>query len=95
MKTKKKIHLTHICLVDPSIHINWTSPFPILGVPGVLFSFLFYFWLKFLLANNEDPDQTLRYAASDLGLHCVPMSQNWDARLIWVKCKNFFLFFFF
>ena len=24
-------------------------------------------------------------AASDLGLHCVPMSHNWDARLIWVK----------
>ena len=24
-------------------------------------------------------------AASDLGLHCLPMSQKWDARLIWVK----------
>ena len=23
--------LTHICLVDPSILINWTSPFPIVG----------------------------------------------------------------
>ena len=23
-------------------------------------------------------------AASDLGLHCVPMSQKWDTRLIWV-----------
>ena len=34
----------HICLVDPSsILINWTSPFPILGVSGVLFSLLFYF----------------------------------------------------
>ena len=32
-------HLTHICLVDPSFLINWTSPFPILGVPGVLFHF--------------------------------------------------------
>ena len=31
--------LTHICLVDPSILINWTSPFPILGVSGVLFHF--------------------------------------------------------
>ena len=31
--------LTHICLVDPSILIKWTSPFPILGVPGVLFHF--------------------------------------------------------
>ena len=29
--------LTHICLVDPSILINWTSPFPNLGVSDVLF----------------------------------------------------------
>ena len=31
--------LTHICLVDPSIFINWTSLFPILGVSGILFHF--------------------------------------------------------
>ena len=31
--------LTHICLVDPSILISWTSPFPILGVSDVLFHF--------------------------------------------------------
>ena len=24
-------------------------------------------------------------AASDLGLHCLLMSQKWDARLTWVK----------
>ena len=42
----------------------------------------------FLLANSEDPDQTPRSAASDLGLHCLPMSQKWDARLIWVKFTN-------
>ena len=36
--------LTHVCLMDPSIHISWTSPFPILGVSGVLFSFLSYLW---------------------------------------------------
>ena len=23
--------------------------------------------------------------ASDLGLHCLPMSHKWNARLIWVK----------
>ena len=28
------------------------------------------------------------FAASDLGLHCLPMSQKWDARAcIWVKSK--------
>ena len=26
-----------------------------------------------MLANNEDPDQTPLYVASDLGLHCLPM----------------------
>ena len=26
-----------------------------------------------------------RSAASDLGLHCLPRSQKWDARLIWVR----------
>ena len=29
--------LTHICLVDYSILINWRSPFPSYGVSGVLF----------------------------------------------------------
>ena len=27
-----------------------------------------------LNANSEDPGQTLRSVASDLGLHCLPMS---------------------
>ena len=31
--------LTHICLVELSILMNWTSSFPILGVSGVLFHF--------------------------------------------------------
>ena len=38
-----------------------------------------------LNANNVDPDQTPRSAASDLGLHCLPMSLLLDARLKWVK----------
>ena len=35
------IVLTYICVVDHSIHIIWTSPFPILGVSGALFHFYF------------------------------------------------------
>ena len=34
--------LTHIRLADLSILINWTSPFPILGVSGVLFHFVLF-----------------------------------------------------
>ena len=30
-----------------------------------------------LNANNVDPDQTLRSAASDLGLHCLLVSLLW------------------
>ena len=60
--------------MDLSILINWTSPFPISGVSGVPFQF--YFEQIFLSANSEDPDQTPRSAASNLGLHCLPMSQK-------------------
>ena len=42
--------------------------------------------------NGVDPDQMQHSAASDqhsaasdLGLHCLPMSLLWDARLIWVN----------
>ena len=31
-------------------------------------------------ANSVDPDQTPRSAASDLGLHCLPVSHLWDVR---------------
>ena len=37
------------------------------------------------VTNSEDLDQTPRSVESDLGLHCLPMSQKWDARLIWVN----------
>ena len=46
---------------------------------------IFYFEWIFLLANSEDSDQKPRSAASDLGLHYLPMSQKWDARVIWFK----------
>ena len=36
-------------------------------------------------ANSVDPDQTPRTASSDLGLHFLPMSHLWDARLKWVN----------
>ena len=41
-------------------------------------------FLKFLQAKSKDLDQTPHNAASDLGLHCLPMSHKRDARLIWV-----------
>ena len=38
-----------------------------------------------LNANSVDPDQTPHCAASDLGIHCLPISNLWDVRLKWVN----------
>ena len=56
-----------------------------LRVIGWYFSFLFKFLKKLLFTNSGGPDQTPRFAASDLTLYCLPMSHKKDARLIWVK----------
>ena len=63
---------TRSCLVDCSILINWTS---------LVYFFLYIlFLMKILYANSVDPDQMLCSEASDLGLHCLPRSPEWDAR---------------
>ena len=36
-----------------------------------------------LFGNNGDPDQTPRSAASDLGLHCLPITLLGVSRLQW------------
>ena len=40
----------------------------------VFFVASFLFGWKILLANNVDPGQTPHNVASDLGLHCLPMT---------------------
>ena len=40
-----------------------------------------------LFANSGDPDQTLHSAASDLGLHCLPITLLRVSRLQWVNMK--------
>ena len=57
------------------------------------FSFLFHFSMKFMSANRKAPDGTPRFAASHLGLFCLPMSLKLDARLIWVRHTNLCLVF--
>ena len=51
-------------------------------------------WLRYserkmveLFANIGDPDQTPRSAASDLGLHCLPVTFLGVSRLRWVKAS--------
>ena len=36
-------------------------------------------------ANIGDPDQMLHFAASDLGLHCLPFTLLGASRLQWVN----------
>ena len=41
-----------------------------------------------LFANSGDPDQTLRSVASDLGLHCLPITLLGVSRLQGVKTNG-------
>ena len=87
--------LTQLCLVESSTSNLWTGRIPIEGGPVSFSLFLLLLLLLLLLpcvkeipvvyTNRVDPDQTPRSVASDLGLHCLPISLLWDARLKWVK----------
>ena len=44
-----------------------------------------FFEIRVFNENSVNPDQTPHNAASDLGLHCFPMTFLWDAR---PKCVN-------
>ena len=62
-----------------SVLINWTKLIRIYMV--VIYIFIQI--LKYVLqANSANPDQKPRFAASDLVLHCLPMSRKMDARLL-------------
>ena len=41
-----------------------------------------------LFANSGDPDQMPHSAASDRGLHCLPVTLLWVSQLQWVKNMN-------
>ena len=49
------------------------------------FSFLFHFSMKIMSADRQATDETPRFAAFHLGIFCLPMSHEKDARLIWVQ----------
>ena len=40
-----------------------------------------------MFANSEDPDQTPRYATSDLGLHCLPATRLGVSSPQWINLK--------
>ena len=64
--------------MDVPTTINWSSPFPILGVLGGIFLIFHFFTENIHVSkqNSEGPDQTSHYAVSALNLHCLPMSHK-------------------
>ena len=58
-----------------SLSAGWENG-PEQGLKAVLLNL----WLPVIKANSADPDQTPRSVASDLGLHCLPMSQMSQSR---------------
>ena len=71
--------------MDFPILIIWMGPRSFLGALGVFFSFLFHFSMNFMPANRIASDGMPRFAASHLGLFCLSMSHEKDARLKLVK----------
>ena len=56
-------------------------------IEGVSFYYTCFIEIPKFKANSVDPDQTPRCAASDLSLHCLPVSFLCDARHEWVSLE--------
>ena len=78
--------LTHVCRMDFPTIMNLTSPFPIVGLFGGIYSF--YSNLK-----KNFCEQILDNLARHRVLHCLPICYKKDARLIWVKTNVLFYFY--
>ena len=71
LSSSNHCHLNHLSLVDSSIHFFGKVQ---LQDKVCVVYFFFFFYEKFVcIVKSVDPDQTPRSAASDKGLHCVPM----------------------
>ena len=67
-------YLTYCRLNELSQTIYWKILISILGMSGyVIYIFLEKKMVE-LFGNSGDPDQTLHSEASDLGLHCLPIT---------------------
>ena len=68
---QKKIALfDHSKDADPHILAIYSGPSRLVDKPYLLYSD------KEASANSVDPDQTLKNATSDQGLHCLPLIQQ-------------------
>ena len=60
--------------MDSSTSTLRTGSFPEGGMSGYFLSIPCFIEIRVCNANSADPDETMRSTASDLGLHCFPMS---------------------
>ena len=66
--------LTHLCVITSTTSTLWTDPFHVEGVSGLFLLIPCFIEIPVFNAINEDPNRTLHSDASDVGLHCLPMS---------------------
>ena len=59
-----------------------------------MFSLFLHFAQKVLQANSTDPDQTPRFAASELSLHCLHLSPKrvYDLKRVNVTFRQVYLY---
>ena len=76
--------LTHCIQTRLSHTTYWKSPISILGMSCYEIC-IFLEKMAKPFANRGDPDQTPHSAASDVGLHCLPITLLRVSRLQWVK----------
>ena len=51
----------------------------------LVFIFTMFYETPVFNTNSIESNQTTHSVASDLDLHCLPLSLLWDARLKWVN----------
>ena len=66
--------------LDPSISASWIS--------GKFLLLLYFIDIPIFNASNLDPDHMPHSAASDPGLHCLPVTLLGVTRLKWVKVNT-------
>ena len=86
----QKVNSGNTKLMDDLILITLTSLDPILGLLGGIINFHSNFNRTFLYARSENHDQTPRDVVSDLGLHCLLLTNKADAYRIFEHLYSFY-----
>ena len=71
--------------LDFGIVLEWKKTLSYNRRNMVVLAYCYHFYFLWINtysanANSADPDQMPHIAASDLGQHCLPMSNIWDTR---------------